>query len=34
QEGEPCYRCETPMVRIVVGGRSTVFCPKCQKVKR
>ncbi|CAM4188937.1 bifunctional DNA-formamidopyrimidine glycosylase/DNA-(apurinic or apyrimidinic site) lyase [Erysipelothrix inopinata] len=34
QEGEPCSRCETPMVRIVVGGRSTVFCPKCQKVKR
>jgi len=28
--GEPCRRCETPIARIVVGGRSTHFCPKCQ----
>lgn len=29
--GEPCYRCGTPIQRIVVGGRSTHFCPACQK---
>lgn len=29
--GEPCLRCKTPIKRIVVGGRSTHYCPKCQK---
>ncbi len=29
--GEPCRVCATPIKRIVVGGRSTHFCPKCQK---
>ena len=28
--GEPCDRCGTPLVRIVVGGRTTTFCPRCQ----
>ena len=28
--GEPCRVCETPIKRIVVAGRSTHFCPKCQ----
>ncbi len=28
--GEPCDRCRTPLVRIVVGGRTTTFCPRCQ----
>lgn len=28
--GEPCHTCNTPIKRIVVGGRSTHFCPKCQ----
>ena len=28
--GEPCDRCGTPLVRIVVGGRTTTFCPHCQ----
>jgi formamidopyrimidine-DNA glycosylase len=27
---EPCYRCGTPIQRIVVGQRSTHFCPRCQ----
>ncbi len=31
--GEPCRVCDTPIERIVVGGRSTHFCPRCQ-VKR
>ena len=28
--GEPCNRCRTSLVRIVVGGRTTTFCPHCQ----
>jgi len=28
--GERCLRCGTPMERIVVGGRGTTFCPRCQ----
>jgi formamidopyrimidine-DNA glycosylase len=31
REGEPCRRCGTEIERIVVGGRSTYFCPGCQK---
>jgi len=30
REGEPCPRCDTPIARIVQGGRSTCFCPHCQ----
>lgn len=29
--GEPCRNCGTPIERIVIGGRSTHFCPTCQK---
>jgi formamidopyrimidine-DNA glycosylase len=29
--GEPCQVCGTPIKKIVVGGRGTHFCPKCQK---
>ncbi len=28
REGEPCPSCEGEIVRIVVGGRSTYFCPQ------
>jgi formamidopyrimidine-DNA glycosylase len=28
--GQPCVRCRTPIKRIVVGGRSTHYCPNCQ----
>ncbi len=28
--GEPCYRCGTPIERILVAQRSTHFCPSCQ----
>lgn len=31
REGEPCPRCGEEIRRIVVGGRSTYFCPGCQK---
>jgi formamidopyrimidine-DNA glycosylase len=27
----PCYQCQTPIERIVMNGRSTHFCPTCQK---
>ncbi len=32
--GKPCAVCRTPIVRIVLGGRSTHFCPKCQRHKK
>ena len=28
--GEPCLVCGTPIVRVVIGQRSTHFCPTCQ----
>jgi formamidopyrimidine-DNA glycosylase len=30
REGQECHRCGTEIRRIVVGGRSTYFCPGCQ----
>lgn len=30
REGAPCPRCGGAVARIVVGGRSTYFCPGCQ----
>jgi len=29
--GENCLVCLTPLKKIIVGGRTTVYCPKCQK---
>ena len=29
--GLPCYVCGRPITRIRLGGRSTHFCPKCQR---
>ncbi len=31
REGEPCVRCGTKIRRVVHGGRSTYYCPHCQK---
>jgi len=31
REGEPCRRCRTPIRRIVQAGRSSFFCPTCQR---
>ncbi|MFZ0630557.1 MAG: bifunctional DNA-formamidopyrimidine glycosylase/DNA-(apurinic or apyrimidinic site) lyase [Acidobacteriaceae bacterium] len=31
REGQPCRVCGTPIRRIVLGGRSSHFCPHCQK---
>jgi len=29
--GEPCRRCGTPIRRILLAGRGTHFCPRCQR---
>jgi formamidopyrimidine-DNA glycosylase len=29
--GQPCPRCATPLRQVVVGQRSSFFCPACQK---
>jgi len=31
REGEPCPSCKGKIKRIVQGGRSTFYCPSCQK---
>lgn len=31
REGRPCLRCKTPIRRMVIGQRSTYYCPKCQR---
>jgi formamidopyrimidine-DNA glycosylase len=30
RQGQPCPRCGRPVVRSVLGGRATFFCPFCQ----
>lgn len=29
--GKPCSVCGKPLQRVVIGGRSSIFCPHCQK---
>jgi len=29
--GEPCRRCRTPIRRVVIGQRSSHYCPRCQR---
>lgn len=31
REGQPCLVCKTKIKKIVVAGRGTHYCPKCQK---
>ncbi|MFZ0295239.1 MAG: bifunctional DNA-formamidopyrimidine glycosylase/DNA-(apurinic or apyrimidinic site) lyase [Candidatus Sulfotelmatobacter sp.] len=31
REGKHCLVCKTPIKRIVIAGRSSHYCPKCQK---
>jgi len=31
REGEPCLVCKTPIKRVVIAGRSSHYCLKCQK---
>jgi formamidopyrimidine-DNA glycosylase len=34
REGKPCHVCKTPIRRFVQAGRSTFFCPQCQRKAR
>jgi formamidopyrimidine-DNA glycosylase len=34
REGKRCYRCRTSIRRVIVAGRSSYFCPKCQLAPR
>jgi len=34
REGEACYKCGGKIRRIIVAGRSSYFCPRCQKTPR
>jgi formamidopyrimidine-DNA glycosylase len=34
REGKNCSRCKTPIRRVIVAGRSSYFCPNCQKAPR
>jgi formamidopyrimidine-DNA glycosylase len=29
--GETCYDCGSALKKIIVGGRTTIYCPKCQR---
>lgn len=31
REGEPCLVCKTAVKRVVIAGRSSHYCPRCQK---
>ena len=31
REGQPCPACATPIVRLVQSGRSSFYCPSCQR---
>jgi len=31
KKGQPCNCCSTPIAKKTMAGRSTFFCPKCQK---
>ncbi len=33
-KGKPCPRCGTIFEAVTVGGRTSVFCPKCQKLRK
>lgn len=34
REGKACHRCKTVIRRGIVAGRSSYFCPKCQRAPR
>jgi len=31
REGQPCLVCRTPIKRVIIAGRSSHYCPHCQK---
>jgi formamidopyrimidine-DNA glycosylase len=32
RNGKPCFNCGTVLIKILVAGRGSTFCPKCQRV--
>lgn len=32
RRGDPCVRCANPLALLIVGGRSTHYCPRCQQL--
>jgi formamidopyrimidine-DNA glycosylase len=34
RDGKPCFRCKAIIRRIIVAGRSSHFCPRCQPAPR
>jgi formamidopyrimidine-DNA glycosylase len=34
RDGKPCFRCKTKIRRVIVAGRSSHFCPRCQPAPR
>jgi formamidopyrimidine-DNA glycosylase len=34
REGKPCVRCREKIRRVIVAGRSSHFCPRCQPAPR
>jgi formamidopyrimidine-DNA glycosylase len=34
REDEPCFRCKARIRRVIVAGRSSYYCPSCQKAPR
>lgn len=34
REGKPCFRCRAIIRRVIVAGRSSHFCPRCQPAPR
>jgi formamidopyrimidine-DNA glycosylase len=34
REGKPCFRCKSKIRRVIVAGRSSHFCPRCQPAPR
>ena len=31
REGKPCLVCRTPIKRVIIAGRSSHYCPRCQR---
>lgn len=34
RKGKPCHRCRAAIQRIIVAGRGSYFCPRCQRAPR
>jgi formamidopyrimidine-DNA glycosylase len=34
REGQGCFRCKSMIRRVIVAGRSSYFCPKCQRAPK